>query len=139
MIRVNHSLYLPEREIELRFVRAQGPGGQHVNKASTAVQLRFDIRGSSLPTTVKQRLLASTDQRVTGEGMIVIKAQQSRSQELNRQEAIDRLVTMIRDAMRTRAPRRATRVPQAARKRRMASKSRRGQLKRLRGRPGEES
>jgi ribosome-associated protein len=136
MIHVNHSLYLPEREIELSFVRAQGPGGQHVNKASTAVQLRFDIRASSLPTAVKQRLLASEDQRLTRDGVIVIKAQQSRSQDVNRQDAIDRLVRIIRDALRTRTPRHRTRVPRAEKRR--EGKTRRGQVKRLRRRPGAE-
>lgn len=138
MIRINHGIQLPEREVELRFVRAQGPGGQHVNKASTAVQLRFDVTASSLPSAVKNRLLALDDQRLTQDGVVVIKAQQWRSQEQNRQEALDRLVAMIRDSLRTRTPRRPTRVPKAAKRRRLDSKVQRGKLKRLRARPGTE-
>jgi ribosome-associated protein len=135
MIRISHGLYLPEREIELRFVRAQGPGGQHVNKASTAVQLRFDVAASSLPSAVKHRLLGLDDQRLTRDGVVVIKAQQWRSQEQNRQEAVDRLVAMIRDSLRTRPARRPTRVPKAVKRRRLNAKVRRGQVKRLRTRP----
>ena len=98
MIRINDRLSIEDDEVTLSPIRAQGPGGQNVNKVSTAIHLRFDVRASSLPEPVRQRLLASHDQRITSDGVVVIKARSHRTQEKNRQDAIDRLCEMIRAA-----------------------------------------
>jgi len=123
---------LDAEKVTFSAIRATGPGGQHVNTSSTAVQLRFDITTSKLPENLKQRLLARHDQRLTSGGVIVIKAQDHRSQYRNRQAAMERLVEMIAAVANPPKPRRPTRVSRAARRKRLDSKRRRGQTKSLR-------
>jgi ribosome-associated protein len=133
MIRVNAQISIDEREIDESFVRASGPGGQNVNKLSTAVQLRFNVRESpSLPAEVRERLQRLAGSRLTRDGVLVIIAQRHRTQARNRQDALDRLIDLIRDAAIAPRPRRPTRPTRASRKRRVESKKRRSSLKRLR-------
>jgi len=122
-----------DSEMQFSAVRAQGAGGQNVNKVSNAVHLRYDVRASSLPEAVKARLLASGDARVSREGVVVIKAQQHRSLERNRQEAIERLAAMIAAAAHVPKARRPTRPTRASQRRRVEAKVQRGQVKALRG------
>ncbi len=131
---ISGQVAIPMSEIDIQAIRAQGAGGQNVNKVSSAIHLRFDFRASSLPDFYKARLAKLRDKRISSDGVIVIKAQRFRSQEKNRADALERLQEMIRDAAITHKTRRPTRPSKNARKKRVDSKTRRGQLKSLRGR-----
>lgn len=136
MLRITNRIQLDEREVEERFIRASGPGGQNVNKTSTAVQLRFDAAGSpSLPEAVRQRLLRLGGARVDKRGVLTIEARRYRDQSRNRDDALERLVKLVRKAAEPPAPRRRTTPSPASRQRRLDDKRRRGELKKAR-RPG---
>jgi len=133
MIRITDRISIEERELEERFVRASGPGGQNVNKLSSAVQLRFDVRGSpSLSTDVRLRLERLAGRRLTRDGVLVIMAQRHRTQERNRQDALDRLKELIQAASIAPTPRRPTRPTRGSKERRLASKKNRSGIKNLR-------
>jgi ribosome-associated protein len=125
---------VPESEVEFVAIRAQGKGGQNVNKVANAVHLRFDIRASSLPEEIKDRLLHAPDRRITADGIVIIKAQTHRSLELNRAEALARLRALVTAAARVPRARRPTRATRGAHERRLGSKARRGRVKALRSR-----
>lgn len=133
MLKITDSTSLPLNEIEITAIRAQGAGGQNVNKVASAIHLRFNIHHSSLPDIHKQRLLNLGDQRISKEGDIIIKAQQFRSQEKNREDALSRLQALIRQVTATPKKRKATRPSRESQKKRLDRKTKRGQLKRLRG------
>lgn len=133
MIVVSRAVAIPDSEVTITAIRAQGAGGQHVNKTSTAIHLRFDIRASSLPEYYKERLLAASHHLITPDGVVVIKAQEYRSQEMNREAAVARLVSLIQELTVERKSRRATRPTRASKERRLASKSQKSTTKSLRG------
>ncbi|MDH3902853.1 MAG: alternative ribosome rescue aminoacyl-tRNA hydrolase ArfB [Xanthomonadales bacterium] len=132
MLKINDHISLGDDEFEISAIRAQGAGGQNVNKVSSAIHLRFDIKTSSLPDAVKKRLLILSDQRITADGVIIIKAQNHRTQDKNRNEALARLAGLIKGALRTPRKRIPTRPSRAAKEKRMDSKKKRGSLKKLR-------
>ncbi len=132
MLKISNSVLIPAHEIDISFIRAQGAGGQNVNKVSSAVHLRFDIKASSLPSFYKEKLLALSDQRVTAEGVIIIKAQIFRRQEQNREDALARLKDIITKAIAVQKKRRETKPTRGSQRRRMDSKSKHGKQKTLR-------
>ncbi len=138
MIQITNGLAIDERELDERFVRASGPGGQNVNKVATAVELRFDIRASSLPEDVKARLIVLAGRRINAHGVLLIDSRAHRTQARNREEARARLVVLLQRAARRPRSRRPTRPTAAAREQRLSSKKRRSEVKESRGRPTDE-
>ncbi|MFW5443611.1 MAG: alternative ribosome rescue aminoacyl-tRNA hydrolase ArfB [Methylococcaceae bacterium] len=137
MLKISQNTLIPDNEIEISAIRAQGSGGQNVNKVSSAIHLRFDIKASSLPELYKQRLLKLRDHRITKDGIIVIKAQQFRTQEKNRENAFERLKEMIISVTTIQKVRRPTKPSKGSKKRRLDSKAHRSRTKALRGKVSE--
>ena len=136
MLQINDNLFIASEEIEWQAVRSQGAGGQNVNKVSSAVHLRFDIPASSLPETIKTRLLNLNDRRISKDGVVVIKAQQHRRQDQNYDDALDRLAELVRDAARVQKARRPTRPSRSSVRKRLDKKTRHSRLKAERGKVG---
>ncbi len=136
-LHISNSIQLPVSEVELSAIRSQGAGGQHVNKAATGIHLRFDIRSSSLPEELKTRLLNKTDHRISKDGVIIIKSQQSRSQEQNRLASLQTLQAMLKSALQRRKPRKRTRPTRSSIEKRLEQKTRRAQIKSLRRKPAD--
>ncbi len=132
MLKISNQVEIPESNVTVQAIRAQGPGGQNVNKVASAVHLRFDIRNSALPDVYKEKLLALNDQRITRDGVIVIKAQAFRSQEKNRIDGFERLITLIKKSVQVPKKRKPTRPSRSAKRKRMDSKAKHGKLKALR-------
>lgn len=133
MIVLSRNVIISDAELEISAIRAQGAGGQHVNKSSTAIHLRFDIRASSLPDFYKERLLSASHHLITADGMVIIKSQEYRSQEMNREAALKRLENLIRELTVVEKTRRATRPTLASKRRRLEGKAQRSTTKALRG------
>ena len=132
MLEITPSLPIDERELQIDFMRASGPGGQNVNKVATAAQLRFDVHASSLPEEVKARLIALAGKRISGEGILLIEAKRFRTQEQNREDAIQRFVELVRKALVKPKSRKKTKPTQASKEVRIKEKKRRGEIKKLR-------
>lgn len=132
MIAITPSLQIDERELQIDFVRASGPGGQNVNKVATAAQLRFDARASSLPEDAKERLVHLAGKRLTGEGVLVIEAKRFRTQEQNREDAIQRFAELVRKSLATPKARKKTKPTKAAKEERIKEKKKRGEIKKMR-------
>jgi len=137
MLQISKTVIVPAHEIETTAIRSQGAGGQNVNKVASAIHLRFDIKASSLPEFYKERLLQLSDQRITKDGVVVIKAQEYRSQEQNREEALRRLQELIRSAIAVVKKRKPSRPSLSAKRKRLDSKAKRGQIKTMRGKVDE--
>ncbi|MGR5175135.1 alternative ribosome rescue aminoacyl-tRNA hydrolase ArfB [Vibrio parahaemolyticus] len=135
MLKISNTVTLADWEVELNAIRAMGSGGQNVNKVSSAIHLRFDIRRSTLPAVYKERLLASNDSRISKEGVVIIKAQSYRTQEKNREDALVRLVELIRSVMVVQKKRRPTKPTRSSQIKRVDNKKKQGQKKSLRGKP----
>jgi ribosome-associated protein len=132
MLEITPSLFIDERELQIDFIRASGPGGQNVNKVATAVQLRFDVHASGLPDEVKGRLIHLAGKRITGEGVLLIEAKRFRTQEQNRADAIQRFVELVRKSLVKPKPRKKTKPSAASKEERIKEKKRKGEIKKLR-------